>query len=169
MESKLKKGEMLSRAILIATNAHAGKFDKGGKPYILHPITIMYKLKTDDEELQCIGILHDVIEDCTGKVIFIDGRKLIISYQMLREEGMSERVIHGLIGVTKVPGQTAEEYEEGVFETVDRMRVKAEDLRHNSDLRRLKGVTEKDLARNSKYQVFFHKIQQRLAAGASNE
>jgi (p)ppGpp synthase/HD superfamily hydrolase len=45
----MKKGEMLSKAILLATNAHAGQFDKGGNPYILHPLTVMHKLKTSDE------------------------------------------------------------------------------------------------------------------------
>lgn len=28
----MKKGEMLSKAIVIATNAHAGQFDRGGNP-----------------------------------------------------------------------------------------------------------------------------------------
>ena len=29
--TELKKGEMLSKMLVIATNAHAGQFDKGGK------------------------------------------------------------------------------------------------------------------------------------------
>ena len=45
----MKKGEMLSKAILIATNAHHGQFDRGGNPYILHPLKILHYLKTDDE------------------------------------------------------------------------------------------------------------------------
>lgn len=28
----MKKGEMLSKAIVIATNAHAGQLDRGGNP-----------------------------------------------------------------------------------------------------------------------------------------
>ena len=59
----MKKGEMLGAMLLLATNAHAGQFDKGGNPYILHPLRVMSFLKTDDEELQCIALGHDVIED----------------------------------------------------------------------------------------------------------
>jgi (p)ppGpp synthase/HD superfamily hydrolase len=59
----MKKGELLGKVLVLATNAHAGQFDRGGKPYILHPLKVMHYLKTDDEELQCIALLHDVIED----------------------------------------------------------------------------------------------------------
>ena len=77
----MKKGELLGKVLVLATNAHAGQFDRGGKPYILHPLKVMHYLKTDDEELQCIALLHDVIEDtstswkdleaigCTSRVI----------------------------------------------------------------------------------------------------
>jgi len=37
----MNKYEQLAEAIKIATNAHAGQFDKGGKPYILHPLHLM--------------------------------------------------------------------------------------------------------------------------------
>ena len=30
----MKKGEMLSKMLVIATNAHAGQFDKGGNAYL---------------------------------------------------------------------------------------------------------------------------------------
>jgi len=152
MSKQLKKGEMLAAMLVIATNAHAGQFDKGGNPYILHPLKVMHYLKSDDEELMCIGLGHDVIEDTS------------VTYKDLREAGMSERVIDGIRGVTKQPGQTLEEYKEGVFANVDCMRVKAADLRHNSDIRRLKGVTDKDIARIAKYMQFYTEIQQRLAA-----
>jgi hypothetical protein len=42
------------------------------------------------------------------------------------------------------------------------MRVKSCDLRHNTDIRRLKGVTEKDIARIAKYNQFYLEIQSRL-------
>jgi GTP diphosphokinase / guanosine-3',5'-bis(diphosphate) 3'-diphosphatase len=158
----MKKGEMLAKMLVIATNGHAGQFDKGGNPYILHPLKVLHYLKSDDEELQCIGIAHDLIEDCSGKVIFIGGVEKTISYKMLREEGMSERVIAGIVGVTKLPGQTQEEYEDGVCSNVDSMRVKKADLRHNSDIRRLKGVTDKDIARIAKYMKLHARIDAKL-------
>lgn len=158
----MKKGEMLSRMLIIMVQAHAGQFDKGGSPYALHPLKVLHYLKSDDEELQCVALGHDLIEDCSGKSIFINGVEKTINYKMLREEGMSERVIAGIVGVTKVPGQTQEEYEDGVCSNVDSMRVKKADLRHNSDIRRLKGVTDKDIARIAKYMKLHARIDAKL-------
>ena len=146
----MKKGELLSKAIVLATNAHNGQFDRGGNPYILHPLRVMDLLEEKDEELQCIAILHDVIEDT--KVTFAD----------MRELGLTERIIKAVTILTKMPGQTYEEYKEGVFSNVDAMKVKKADLTHNSDIRRLKGISEKDIERMAKYHRFFLEIQSKL-------
>lgn len=146
----MKRGEMLDKALLIATNAHHGQFDKGGAPYILHPLKVMHYLKSEDEELMCMALMHDVIEDTKT------------TYADLREQGISERVISALKCLTKQPGQTLDEYKEVIFSSRDAMKVKMADLRHNSDIRRLKGVTEKDLARMAKYHLFYLEIKARL-------
>lgn len=146
----MKKGEMLAQMLHIATTAHHGQFDRGGSPYILHPLKVMHYLKSDDEELMCMALGHDVIEDTS------------VTYKDLREAGMSERVINGIRALTKQPGQTYEEYKEGVFANEDAMRVKMADLRHNTDIRRLKGVTDKDIARMAKYHTFYMEIKAKL-------
>lgn len=146
----MKKGEMLARMLHIATNAHDGQFDRGGNPYILHPLKVMHYLKSDDEELMCMALGHDVVEDTS------------ITYKDLREAGMSDRVVEGIRALTKVPGETYEEYKERVFFNEDAMRVKMADLRHNTDIRRLKGVTEKDIARMAKYHTFYVEIKAKL-------
>jgi (p)ppGpp synthase/HD superfamily hydrolase len=160
----MKRGEMLSKAILIATLAHEGQFDKGGKPYILHPLTVLHKVGSDDEETQAVAVLHDVIEDCTGKTIYISGVPKVISFAMLIEEGMSEAVVDAVRRLTKMPGQTYEEYQAEVLGSVRAMAVKKEDLRTNSDLRRLKSrtITEKDTARVAKYMAFYALIESNL-------
>lgn len=146
----MKKGELLSKAIHLATNAHHGQFDKGGNPYILHVFAVMNLLENPDEELQCIALLHDVVEDTR------------ITFAELREAGFTERVVSAVALLTKMPGQTYEEYKTGVFSNVDAMRVKLADLTHNSDIRRLKGITEKDIERMAKYHRFFLEIRSRL-------
>jgi guanosine-3',5'-bis(diphosphate) 3'-pyrophosphohydrolase len=150
----MRKGEMLDKMLVICTNAHHGQYDKGGSPYILHPLRVMSFLKTDDEELQCIALGHDVIEDTN------------VTYQDLRDAGISQRVQDGIRAMTKQPGQTLNEYKEVVFNSRDAMQVKLCDLRHNSDIRRLKGVTEKDIARMAKYHQFFLEIRARLAGSS---
>jgi len=147
----MKRGEMLDKMLGIVTNAHHGQFDKGGKPYILHPLRVMSFLKEDDEELQCIALGHDVIEDTK------------VTYQELRDAGISERVIVGIEALTKQAGYSYEDYKKQVFGNIDAMKVKLCDLRHNTDIRRLKGVTEKDIDRMVKYQKFYLEIQAKLS------
>ena len=161
----MRKGEMLSKAILIATLAHEGQYDKGGKPYILHPLTVLHKLKADDEELQCVAVLHDVIEDCSGKRIHVAGQDEEISFDMLAAAGMSTRVVDCVRRLTKMPGQTYAQYQEAVLGDCGAMLVKREDLRTNSDLRRLKSrqITDKDVARVAKYMAFYALIESKLA------
>ena len=51
----------LQRAIEIAVDAHKNDVDKGGHPYILHPIRLMMQMGTEDEKI--VALLHDVVED----------------------------------------------------------------------------------------------------------
>lgn len=161
-----KSGEMLSTMLVIATNAHHGQFDLGKKPYILHPLSVMNLINSDDEELLCIALGHDLFEDTK------------VTAQELIAKGISDRVIQGIIGVTKMPGQSYEEYQETVFETSDRMIVKHADLLHNSDMRRLKKrydsngniiILDKDIERTIKYQKFYLEIEARLPAKLEEE
>jgi len=39
----------LDNAIKLATDAHAGQVDKGGQPYILHPLRVMLAMAITDE------------------------------------------------------------------------------------------------------------------------
>ena len=143
----LKKGEMLNKMLVLATNRHAGQFDRGGNPYILHPLKVMYYLKSDDEELQCIALAHDLVEDTDT------------TYSELYEMGFTGRVVDGIQALTKVPGETYEAYKAKVKANPDAVKVKMADLRHNTDIRRLKGVTEKDMARLARYNQFFLELQ----------
>jgi (p)ppGpp synthase/HD superfamily hydrolase len=138
---QFKKGELLNKALVIATNAHAGQFDKGGNPYILHPLAILHMLIADgaDEEQQCIGVLHDVVEDCG------------ITYVGLKGDGMTDRIIDGVRCMTKIPGESYDEYKEKIKSNSDTIKVKIKDLKHNTDIQRLKGVTAKDMARMERY------------------
>lgn len=140
-------GEMLSKMISLATGRHAGQFDKGGRPYILHPLAVMHKLHTDDEELQCIAVGHDLLEDTT------------VSPIELEVLGFSPRVVSGIFALTKRPRETEEAYRAAVKRNPDAIRVKMADLRHNSDIKRLKGVTEKDLARMVRYHEFYLELK----------
>jgi guanosine-3',5'-bis(diphosphate) 3'-pyrophosphohydrolase len=143
MTPVFKKGELLNKMLVLATNRHAGQFDKGGNPYILHPLAVMHLLESKDEELQAIAVGHDIVED-TG-----------VTYAELRELGFTERIIDGIKSLTKVPGESYDEYKAKVKANPDAVSVKMADLKHNTRIERLKGVTAKDMARMEKYFIFY--------------
>lgn len=150
----MKKGLLLSRMLKLVTERHDGQFDKGGMPYVLHVLKVMHYLKSDDEELQCIALGHDVIEDTNT------------TYAELRELDMTDRIIQGIDKLTKRPGETLDEYKVRVKSSPDSIRVKMADLRHNSDIRRLKGVTNNDIRRMVKYHEFYLELKSILDTGS---
>lgn len=143
------RGVQLNKMLVLVTTEFDGVYDKQGVPYILHCLKVMHYLKTEDEELQCIGLGHDLVED----------RYKTVTYELLRNMGFSERVIEGIRAMTKVPGETNEEYLARIKANPDAIRVKLADLRHNSDIRRLKGITSKDVARIEKYHAMYLELK----------
>ena len=141
---------LLAKAIALASEKHMGQFDKGGMPYILHPLKVMHYLKSDDMELMSIAVMHDVVEDTD------------VTFQDLYDLGFTPRVVEVLRLLTKMPGQTHDEYVKGVKSNVDAIAVKLADLRHNSDIRRLKGITDKDVARMKKYNAMYLELKDAL-------
>ena len=148
----MNKGEQLNKMLVLATKHFDGIFDKGGQPYILHCLAVMHKLRTTDEELQCIALGHDLLEDLNKH----GGR---ITSEDLYLHGFSRRVVKGIECMTKLGGaETYEEYKLKVKSNGDSIRVKKRDLMHNSDLRRMKGATEKDITRVAKYMQFYEEL-----------
>lgn len=134
--------------LVLATIKFDGKFDKGGLPYIMHCLTVMHKLRTKDQELMAMAAGHDLIEDTD------------VTYDVLRNEfKFSERIIAGIRAMTRLPGQTDQEYLDQIKANPDAIRVKLADLQHNSDIRRLKGITEKDLKRMQKYHWMYMELK----------
>ena len=145
----MKRGESLNKMLVLVTTEFDGIFDKGGVPYVLHCLKVMHYLKSDDEELCCIALGHDLVEDRKN-----------ITYAFLREMGFSERIIAGIAAVTKIPGESPDEYLAKIKANPDAIRVKLADLRHNSDIRRLKGISEKDIKRIEKYHKMYLELKE---------
>lgn len=144
---------MLNQMIVLAANSHDGQFDHGGRPYILHCLAVMHKLRTDDEELMCIAIGHDLIEDTD------------VTATILRRMGFTDRIVTGIACLTKWEGQAYEQYKTQVLSNRDAMIVKQKDLLHNSDLRRLKGINAEDVGRAERYLRFYYEIEGVLRRG----
>ena len=56
----------LENAITLAVHQHAGQVDKGGQPYILHPLRVMLQLQQPDQQI--VAVLHDILEDTHTRV-----------------------------------------------------------------------------------------------------
>jgi (p)ppGpp synthase/HD superfamily hydrolase len=60
----------LSRAIILAVEAHGEQVDKAGVLFVLHPLRVMDRMRTitpppgvTNEDLMIAGVLHDTVED----------------------------------------------------------------------------------------------------------
>jgi (p)ppGpp synthase/HD superfamily hydrolase len=128
----------LERAIAIAVEAHAGQRDKSGAPYVLHPLRVMLSLPSNDERI--VAVLHDVCEDCPGW-----------TFERLRAEGFSERILTALNSVTKRDGEAYEDFVRRAADNPIGRAVKLADMEDNCDLSRISSPTERDFARIEKY------------------
>lgn len=138
------KGRMLSNMIMLATYKHAGQLDKSGEPYILHPLTVMHLLYTVDEELQCIAVGHDLIEDTD------------LSLWELMNLGFSPRVVDAIDMLSRIPGESYERYKTRVKSNPDAVRVKLCDLQHNMDPSRKFALP---LSLKKRYSQFHRELQ----------
>lgn len=129
----------LQRAIEIAVEAHRGMTDKGGNPYILHPLRVMLSLCSEEERI--VGVLHDVVEDCDGWNI-----------ERLRAEGFSEKILKALQSVTK--SDEDKNYKDFIKRAAQNQlgrQVKIADILDNLDVTRIKNITMEDVKRLKKY------------------
>lgn len=127
----------LERAIAIAAQAHAGKTDKAGAPYILHPLRVM--LGVQDAPARIAAVLHDVVEDSTWTL------------DQLRAEGFAPDVVAAVDALTKRKGESYEDFVRRAGQDPIAHRVKLADIADNMDPSRIAHPTEEDHARMTKY------------------
>lgn len=126
-------------AIQIALGAHKEQTDKGGYPYILHPLRVMHNVS--DMDTKIVAVLHDVVED--SNYTFAD----------LAEKGISNKCIEALMLLTHENGIPYMEYIDKIKSNKLATLVKLSDLKDNCDLSRLSDVGDKDKERVRKYRI----------------
>ena len=134
---------MLGTAIALASERFEKKKDKGGKPYILHCLRVMNSVEHLGEDVMCIAVLHDILEDTNMTAID------------LINLGFSNRVINGVTALTKPERTEYQLYIKSLVYNTDAVSVKLADLKDNSNITRLKGVTKKDFDRMEKYHLAY--------------
>ena len=137
--------KLLTKAIQIAAQAHADQTDKGGSPYIFHPLRVMLSLDSISEQI--CGVLHDVIEDTDTNL------------NELRKLGFSEEIVVALDLLTRRSDESYDEFIDRMLGNPIACHVKLADLKDNMNISRISSPTAKDYERISKYKKAVKKIE----------
>ena len=127
----------LERAISIAAEAHAGQTDKGGAPYILHPLRVMMSLEGQDARI--VAVLHDIVEDTDW------------TFDDLRTEGFGEVVIAAIDGLTRRDGEVYLDFCRRAATNELARRVKLADIEDNLDPTRVAALPEANRSLSARY------------------
>ena len=127
----------LIKAFLLCMVKHWKQKDKAGKRYVWHPIHVMINVKGYNEKI--VALLHDIVEDTE------------VTVPDLKNLKFSKEVIEAVDVVTKKKDQEYFSYLKSIRDNSIAKKVKIEDLKHNSDLKRLRSITQKDIDRAIKY------------------
>ena len=114
--------ELTIKAMNLAYHAHHGQFDKGGVPYIFHPIHLAEEM--DDEISTCVALLHDTVEDTA------------VTLEDLSKEFPAE-VVNAVRLLTHGEDVDYFDYVRAIRQNPIAVKVKLADLRHNGDPKRI--------------------------------
>ena len=103
----------------------------------MHPIRVAERCK--DPRAKIVALLHDTIEDTE------------VTPDTLQEEGFPQEIISAILSVTKQENETYDAFVRRASENPIGREVKIADLEDNMDVRRLKEITNEDVARLQKY------------------
>lgn len=109
--------QYLHKAIIIACEAHQGQSSINGEPYILHPLRLLIKAKSNEERI--IAILHDVIE------------KTNISLADLKNKGFAQNIISSIDSLSRRRGESYVDYIGRLMQNRISVKIKLLDLADN--------------------------------------
>ena len=131
--------DLTKKAMMLAWDMHLMSVDKGGIPYIFHPIAVA-EMMGDDEYAVCVALLHDIIEDTPMTIHQLSCMHFPIE------------VVNAVEAITRKSDEKYMDYLVRVKENKLASKVKLGDLAHNSDLGRLSIVDKEALSLQKRYQ-----------------
>lgn len=137
--------QALEEAISLALSAHSGQRDKGGNPYILHPLRVMSRMVGEDHQIA--AVLHDVVEDGDVDLVDIVGQ-------------FGTEIADAVDALTRRDGEDYMAFIDRCAVNPIAAKVKMADLEDNMDLSRIRSpLTPADYQRHAKYE----RAKERLA------
>ena len=141
----------LGEVIALVSEAFANDTDKGGRPYVLHCFAVMENARhmgVNDDLYLAVAFAHDMKED---KPEYFE--RLVAIAMKYNKPSLPVLVDH----LSRRPNETYQMFIERIIATLDikLIKVKKGDIKHNSSLTRLKGVTENDQKRMKKYHISY--------------
>lgn len=140
--------QLLARAIAIAATAHEEQLDRANAPYILHPLRMMMRGQTVEEQI--VAVLHDVVEDSEWTL------------EQLAAEGFPEHLIAAIDRLTRRSEESYDEFIDRILGNELATRVKRYDLEDNMSLTRMTQLTEKDTERLHRYHRAYQRVVNQL-------
>ncbi len=141
-----KANTRASIALKLALDAHEGQVDKAGIDYTEHIVMVgkFAKLVTEKDGILAVAYLHDILEDTQ------------VTEENLKEL-FSDEIVEAVKALTKEKYEPYQFYLERVKANKWARIVKLADLKHNSDMDRIKKKLKKplglrDFKRMKKYQ-----------------
>ena len=135
----------LENAITLAVQQHAEQVDKGGQPYILHPLRVMLQLQQPDQQI--VAVLHDILEDTHTTA------------QDLQNLGFQTHIIQAIQALTKLRHETRVQAAMRTAQNPLACAVKIADVQDNMNLTRIPNPTARDLARLEEYRQVLEILQ----------
>jgi (p)ppGpp synthase/HD superfamily hydrolase len=139
------RAPLLERAIRIAVKAHRGQEYEAGVPYVLHPLRVMLRMRTDEERI--VALLHDVVEHTAWTL------------NDLLKEGFHRRIVRAVEQLTKRPGEAYDTYIDRLRPHRLARRVKLADLADNLAQCLYPQPTADDRRRVAKYRATMRRLQ----------
>ena len=136
---------LLEKAILTALRAHRGQVDRVGRAYVLHPLRVANRCKTDEERI--VAILHDVIEQGG------------MTAEQLLAEGFPSYLVEAVLAITRQPGEGCDDFMVRILRNPIGRQVKKHDLEDHIDLMQLRPLTPDFIDTYNEYLIYYAKFE----------
>lgn len=139
-----KNKENLAKAIEFAAVVHSSQYDKGGMPYILHPLRVMQNPRVTQfgSMGMIVAVLHDTIEDAQDPIS--------VRGEIATEFGVS--ILEAVETLSRAKGEDYGDYVDRVAERGGvPAAVKLADLEDNLNILRQPTLNFRDIKRLERY------------------